>query len=220
VPRTLVLVRHAESSKNTTPSFSAISGNEKLTDAGRAQVARLTSYLSNLAAQRRAISTEVFCSLTDRSTMTAGILVPGARVIPLRDLAPIRSPYPGMSEEQVAHADPEFIRLLSQYRLGLRSAYDIPRGQGEQVIDFERRIESCLEVICNSVADLRIVVGHRSTLTAILLSAARQVNNYPNSWYGHVVIPLASISLLEHEGKRFTAITDACRVAHEWESTT
>jgi broad specificity phosphatase PhoE len=121
-----------------------------------------------------------------------------------------------MSEEQVAHADPEFILLLDQYRLGLRSAYDIPRGQGEQIVDFERRIDSCLQVILGTVADLCIVVGHRSTLTAILLNAARQVNHYPQGWYGHVVIPLASVSLLEHDGNRFTAITDLCRVVGEW----
>jgi broad specificity phosphatase PhoE len=125
-----------------------------------------------------------------------------------------------MSEEQVAHADPKFICLLSQYRLGLCSAYDIPRGQGEQIIDFERRIDSCLQVIRSSVADLCIVVGHRSTLTAILLSAARQINHYPHDWYGHVVIPIASISLLEHDGKRFTAIKDLCRVLGEGEGTT
>lgn len=217
MPRTLVLVRHAESSKNTNPSFSAISGDEQLTDEGRTQVGTLASYLSDLAAQRRAISTEVFCSQTDRSRMTASILVPGARVTSLGDLAPIRSPYPGISEEEVAHSDPEFIRLLSQYRLGLGSAYDIPRGQGEQVVDFERRIDACLQVVRSSVADLCILVGHRSTLTAILLNAARQVNHYPQGWYGHVVIPLASISLLEHDGNRFTAITDLCRVVNRSE---
>lgn len=218
--RTLVLVRHAESSKNTKPSFSAVSGDEELTDEGQAQVGALAFHLSNLAAERGAVSTMVFCSQTDRSRMTASILMPGACVTPMLDLAPIRSPYPGMSEEQVAHADPEFMRLLSQYRLGLRSAYDIPRGQGEQIVDFERRIDSCLQVILSSVADLCIVVGHRSTLTAILLSAARQVNDYPHGWYGHVVIPLASISLLEHDGNRFTAIKDLCRVVEEWEDTT
>jgi broad specificity phosphatase PhoE len=212
VPKLLVLVRHAESSKNTRPSFSAVAGDEQLTDEGEAQSRIVTSFLSDLAAERRSRSIAVFCSQTDRSLLTARTVLPNVELRTLSGLAPIRSPYPGMTEQDVDQLDPEFMRLVTQYRIGIRSAYDIPRASGEPVAEFEKRTIDSLDEILRSDVDLCVVVGHRSTLTAILLKAARQLAGYPGNWYGHITIPLTSISTLEHDGQRFTAILDLCLV--------
>lgn len=192
----LVLLRHAESSKNTNPSFSATDGAEHITAQGMRQLAAIISAIDRYYYELRPSSLGIFSSPTQRSLATASEIANHHRVVSIDALRPIRSPYPGMSEADVAGRDPHFMTLITDYRNGLRSAYDIPRGGGEQIREFENRVAAGISEVLSHKNDLNVIVGHRSTITATLLRAARTLFDYPENWYGHVNVPLGSISLL------------------------
>lgn len=193
----LVLVRHGESTKNINPRFSTIEGQEVLTDEGLSQADSVAVLLSGMIARKKPESIGYFSPPATRSLATAQRLSRGAGVVVVDGLSPIRSPYPGLTEEEVSRVDPRFARQVDDYRSGLRSAYDIPRGEGEAVLEFERRVAQAIDHVLELEHELSIVVGHRSTLTATLLRVARMIADYPVNWYGHVSIPLASVWIVQ-----------------------
>jgi broad specificity phosphatase PhoE len=210
----LVLVRHAESTKNTNPRFSTVEGQELLTEAGCRQAMAMAQALGKLVKQLNPTSIGYFSPPTERTLATARALACSSTVTTVEDLCPIRSPYPGLTEEEVSKRDPHFSLLLRDYRNGLRNAYDIPRGSGEQVLQFERRVSSAVDLVLSQAHSLTVVVGHRSTITATLLRATRVVGGYPLNWYGHVNVPLGSISTIEvDENLQFCGLGRLCDVS-------
>jgi broad specificity phosphatase PhoE len=197
VGTTLVLIRHAESDKNVSKSFSATHGGEALTPTGLAQARRARRLVAELACEVVREPPVIYLSPTERSRATARLVFETETWLEMDELAPIRSPFPGMSERQVQHRAPEFLAAVSAYRLGLRNAYDIPRGSGESVREFETRVLSGLARIVSRPSPSVAIVGHQSTLTALMLHAARCLWSYPQHWYGHVSLPLCSVSVLE-----------------------
>jgi broad specificity phosphatase PhoE len=215
VPSLLVLLRHAESTKNTISRFSTTDGQESLTDAGREQTVVIARALSSQLREVDSASIGFFSPPTQRSLATANVLSGDASVTIIDDLAPIRSPHPGLTEVEVARRDPEFFRLLTDYRNGLRSAYDIPRASGERVLDFEQRVSRAIDFALGEGHQMTVVVGHRSTLTATLLRAARLLTGYPQGWYGHVSMPLCSVSTIElTDDLTFSSFGTICDVSY------
>lgn len=204
----LILIRHVESTKNYVPTFSSKSGEEGITENGKEQAKQIEEAVHRIAKDGIMNQTSIFCSPTVRARETCAMVFKGNQslITEKKTLSPIRSPYPGLTELEVRDIDPEFISNLSQYRSGIRSAYDTPRGGGESILEFEDRIRRTIEEIINIGSKYNIIVGHRSTLTAILLWAARKHCSYPMTWYGHIVLPLGTISVIRNSGKEIESI--------------
>lgn len=197
---TLILIRHVESTKNTEASFSKKDGSEILTSVGKAQARMLGKEVSRFVDGLEAKQWAIVCSPTARCIDTGNTLFSEfeiesySKLIPLDDLAPIISPYPGLTEHEVMTQDPNFMSSIKEYRKGLINAYDIPRGNGEQIREFENRVISAVSGLLVGPEELVFIIGHRSTITAILLWAARVVSGYPSNWYGHIPIALGDLS--------------------------
>ena len=194
--RHILLIRHAESEKNRSGSFSSASDSEPLTAEGRAAS-------DNVARALRAClkwgSVEVHAAQSGRAQLTAEHIADTVQsdVHLHEELRSIslgnRS---GATEEDLERTDPSFIADLTLYRSGLLNAYDVrtPPGAEDHYL-FERRVNATIAgVVRASCAAVVVFVLHRSSLTAALIEIARRHRNYPDSFYGYVVLDLASIS--------------------------
>ena len=200
VSTSLILIRHAESQKNTTPTFSTQDGAEKLTEHGIAQAQKLGEFILPLMKDCDEKNFKIYCSPTARCIGTGEMILGDEgflKLAQLERLAPILSPYPGLTEQEVWDINPEFMLGVNEYRKGLKSAYDIPRGSGEEIREFEQRVISAVMQLIQAKPRILVVIAHRSTITAILLWAARALYGYPDNWYGHVPISLGSLTKIE-----------------------
>lgn len=64
----------------------------------------------------------------------------------------------------------------------------------EYECDVKKRL---LEIVNNSEEDGKIIVMHRSALTATLLDFARNYYKYPIDFYGYVEIEIGTVSLID-----------------------
>lgn len=194
--KTVIMLRHAESQKNRLKLFSPNVASDALTPTGLEQIYAIKDEMQSLVQTIGQHSCAVVSSPTPRSLQTAALLFPGCAAEGYDALASIRSPHAGKSETHVASADPAFSNGVGEYRMGLRNAYDIPRGEGEAVATFERRTIDALTAIVGTADSLNILVAHRSTITALLIYAARLLNGYPRGWYGHIPVPYVTPYIL------------------------
>ena len=108
----------------------------------------------------------------------------------------------GVKKDEAAITHPRFLRELRLYRSGLFNAYHFTVAEGhEDKRDFERRVASCIDaILAIPEEDLKIVIAHRSSITATLLRCARESLGYPRSFYGYVRIDLGRVCWLEQKG--------------------
>lgn len=196
VGRRILLIRHAESLKNVNGSHSSIHGSEPLVHSAMEDISVFRPHLLQAALPYGPEEWMAVTSPTRRCIDTARILLPDVRIVSDPDLSPIRSPYPELSEEDIRVLDPAFARSLREYRTGLISAYSIDRRGGEFVEAFESRVQSVLDWVKRDRHPVRIIIGHRSTLTAALISLSREALTYPSGWYGHISVPILSLWLV------------------------
>lgn len=205
--RMTLLVRHGEADKNVRKHFSRDDGSEYLTRRGAQQGIELATHLRDavLAAawDGSPVNPSVHAAPASRTYETASSLaaVFGAEVLVHEGLRPISAGHlAGLSEDAAARVAPEFVRRLSLYRAGILNSYDL-MDYGESVRDFEARIAEALASIDTTRPDgLRVIVGHRSCLTALLIIAARRSLGYPSNFYGYIPLDVGMISgYVEHQ---------------------
>ncbi len=85
------------------------------------------------------------------------------------------------------------------------NAYDVPRPSGyEDVRQFEFRVNQAIQKILEVPnEDLKVLVLHRSPITATLINFARQATGYPENYYGHIQLDLGYVSWItvDSQGK-------------------
>ena len=143
----------------------------------------------------------VYSAQSERAESTATSIARriGVPTKSFQALRSIRVAYPGVSEDDVAELNPEFMSQIALYRLGLYNSYDIVLPDGcEACGDFEKRVMAAIyELISIPEESLKIIVLHRSAITATLFHFARKHYLYPEDFYGYIPLDLGHVSWLE-----------------------
>jgi broad specificity phosphatase PhoE len=198
----LLLIRHLESEKNIANTFSSSDDFEPLTRSGQAEGMNLANDLARFISYRKLRVGAVYSANSQRARTTAEFIAHriGVPVLPFDGLVSIGSgQLSGMREEQVEEIEPDLVWKLHLYRAGVYNSYDIRLGSGaESIPDFERRVQKTVSaILAIPDEDLKVIVTHRSPLTATLLHFARSFLNYPNNFYGYIQLDCGKLSFVE-----------------------
>lgn len=187
----ILLVRHPETTKNTSMRFAGRDSDDVVTPRGMRQIEDIS-----LLARETALVAQTFGPSSSRSrqlvtaiagsTANSPIWIDGLSSIDGGDIS-------GMLESDVKRVFPEYYYSLDLYRKGVLSSYDL-NHTGESLHDFEARIDSALTEIEDADCDIAFVVGHKSALTAGLIRFARRFHGYPEKFFGFVDLPTGSVS--------------------------
>lgn len=200
----LVVIRHAESEKNTNTQFSSEYDLEDLTDFGRQQANNLGKHLKEFIGANNLTCNNIYAANSTRSIETAKIISSYLenKVIVEDDLRSTRpGSLAGKSEKEAMLTNPLFIEQLYLFRHGLFNAYDFKVAEGkESKKEFEKRVNGCIDKILNDKSEnFKVIIAHRSSITTILLEFAKLYYNYPKNFSGHIPLNLGFFSILQQE---------------------
>lgn len=207
----LLLIRHAESDKNRRASFSARHNDERITRDGALAARRTGVALKRFARALSLNAKVVHCSNSARSLATAEV-ISNMLGLPIRSHESLNSinlgGIAGMTENEAMVEQPRFMSELSLYRAGVLNAYKLALPAGsESHKRFERRIVRKLDqILLDRDETLKIVVLHRSPITAALIQFARRHHGYPSNFYGYIELGLAHISWISNQSSGKWAI--------------
>lgn len=193
-PGMYVLVRHVESVKNLKQCYSSQSGSEGLTAVGQAQVGEVVNTVERLWRGRQARAAVVLSAPAVRAEQTARPISDRLSCPQIRvdALAPLTAEgISGRSINEVHGAQPRLGTAVSLYRAGLLSGELVPWPAGALKDLYARVIEAACSMEIES--NFRIVVAHKSTLTALAIFLMRERGGYPSEYYGYLDIPPASV---------------------------
>lgn len=197
----LFLIRHTESVKNKENRFSSSEDNECLTSQGESDAVEIAKHISSFASQHSYRCNNVYSANSTRSIKTAEKIASSinANIQIEEDL---RSTRPGVLEgakkDRVKETHPEYAQQYYLFEKGVFNVYDFKNPENkESKRDFEHRVNTCIEkIVSDQSEDIKIIVGHRSSITAILLFYARKYHNYPTNFSGHIPLDLGCVSIL------------------------
>ena len=199
----IILIRHTESNKNIHNTFASDKNDEQITMQGRKEAELIGVNLGKFIICRNLDIKNIYSATSDRATQTAKIISQqiGVDVSLHENLQSIYSGViSGMSEKLVKERYPLFYYNLALYRTGLYNSYMLDRCDGEALRDFEKRVrESINEIISIKNESIKIIVAHRSTITATLIDFARKYHGYPQDFYGYIQLNLGCLSHIEKE---------------------
>jgi broad specificity phosphatase PhoE len=99
----------------------------------------------------------------------------------------------GIEEVKARRIAPRFVDDLELYRAGVFNSYRLS-GYGEDVREFETRINASLVRLLATDFKLVAIVAHRSSITASLIILARLSLGYPENFYGYIPLELGNLS--------------------------
>ena len=114
----------------------------------------------------------------------------------------LRSTKPGIlmgtKKDALRMTHPEYAQQYYLYEKGVFNVYDFSNPANKEPKHvFEKRVKTVIEkIISNPNEDFHVVIGHRSSLTAILLYFARKYHNYPDYFFGHISLDLGCVSII------------------------
>lgn len=199
LPKRIILIRHGESSKNVSFSYSSIEGHEPLTETGNRQAKYIAEQCRLAIDRSNRERIGVFTSTADRAIDTvqplAGLL--SVPVATLSELAPLHDPTLAGKNIEAAHSEAPLLgKEVGLYRAGMMSGYDVS-WPGGGIRSLESRVKRMMRERLTSRYDLAIIVGHKSTLTCLIINILRAFGNYPVDFYGYVDLELGSIVSIE-----------------------
>jgi len=198
----LLLVRHADAEKNALGQFAGNQASDSLTLTGATQLHRLAAELELFKTELGIESVGLATADSNRARMTADALARFTSSAPVR-ISGFRSINSGiaagLTETEIAERHPDFSNALQLYREGVLSSYEIPYPTGaEPVMNFERDVVAALySYLEQTNEDLRIILGHRSSITAVLLHYARMAHNYPQQFFGFIPLDACLTSCID-----------------------
>lgn len=193
--------------KNQSGRFSSSDDWDRLTKTGQAECSELVADVG-LVLDRWKVKSCMLCSADSKRALSTSDAISKAFNLPINEFQGLTSIGSGIlsgrDEKWARENYPEYMNQLELYRAGLVSSYDLPRPEGaERLQDFEARIEDILTQILSDDADMKIIVAHRSPLTAILVNFARKYLGYPEGFFGYIDLSTAGLSLLSLSARRF-----------------
>lgn len=195
--RQLIVVRHAASTKNTEDRYSTLDGREPLTGRGMVDLDRIANIVRRLVGEVPDGPVRVVSAPSRRCHKTAAAIadVTGAEVEISAALRPLRTPtLAGRTTTDARRRWPELLRNITHYRAGLMCAYDVG-WPDEDIRDLEFRVQTAFgELLAFEQFGTNVLVGHKSSLTCVLISTLRNLGRYPETYYGYFDIPVGSIT--------------------------
>lgn len=141
-PSNLLLIRHLESYKNTKRMFSSKEDNESLTERGKESGIQLAEGLKKFILKENLLIKYVHSAASKRAEATSSIIASHNNLIikSYNNLGSIKSSNMGESEQAVINTNPDFMKGLNLYRMGLYNSYKIKRSNNhEPLLKFEKR---------------------------------------------------------------------------------
>lgn len=200
----IILLRHGESEKNIKTQLASSMSKERLTEKGIQQAVQYARSIKIFLENNNLNANSIYCADSSRGIETATIIanILGTQLSSHSSLKSFSvGKYSGISESKLKHIDPLFIDSLKLYRKGLVNSYDIIYdGSKETLKQYEKNVIDTVEgIVANDESEnCKIIVMHRSALTATLLSFARRFYNYPPDFYGYVQINLGTLSVIDY----------------------
>ncbi len=197
----ILLLRHLEAEKNIQKRFSTIGNLEKLTCNGLNMGSELAHFIESFVRKNNYRVKEIYCANSTRAVETAKLIADklSVKICAFDELCSNNSGVlRGRSEDEAKELNPTFMKQLKLFRAGIYSSYDFDKvSERENKYEFEKRVNECLEKIIRiNGEDLKIVVLHHSSLTAVVINFARKFYNYPLNYYGRVACELGNIYLI------------------------
>lgn len=203
----ICFIRHVDSEKNERDVFDSESAEQNLTENGRREISLVCRSVRKLLGGDERPSLKVFSANSVRATLTARSLGYEFQcpITVIRELSSIGSgPTAGLTETEAYERYPKYMHSLELYRAGVISSGDIARPDGcERLSDFEERMANCLQYILKGVGECKVVVAHRSPITAMSIALARKYLGYPGGFFGYVPIPTGSATVFDFEQRTF-----------------
>lgn len=197
------LLRHFESEKNVADTMS-LKDEEKLTDKGRTQCVSFASKFKALCDSNNLHITSIESADSIRAKETAQIISKELQCESVRYWSQLRSTSAGIlagkSLEEIKIEDQFFYYHYWLYRKGVLNLYYMDNNwmdsQKESKKEFEERVMRVLLEITKDMNhnDSKLIVGHRSSITAILIEFARRAGFYPKDFYGSIDLSLGGLS--------------------------
>lgn len=202
----IFLLRHFESEKNISNAFSTSSDIEALTETGINGCREFANKFKTLCVDFSIHLDQIHCTDSVRAIQTSKIIAEQFNM-PFTSYKDFRSTnagtLAGKSLIDVQKLDSFFSHNYYLYRKGLLDLYyfddnwDNPQKETKKSFE-ERVIKQFLKII--GLNKTFLLVGHRSSITAILLFIARSIGIYPNGFYGHISLDLGKISWMQYDG--------------------
>lgn len=215
----LFLIRHTESEKNKDNKFSSSNDDENLTVKGNSDAIEIANYVSDFAIKHSYKSKSVYSANSIRSIKTAEKIANSieANIQIEEDL---RSTRPGVLEgvrkDKIKETHPEYAQQYYLFEKGVFNVYDFKNPKDkEPKRKFEERVTACVDrILSDKSEDIKIIVGHRSSITAILLYFARKYHNYPENFSGHIPLDLGCVSILKEKDGRWEIlkVNEKCNI--------
>lgn len=198
----LLFIRHVETIKNIKKKFSKDNKLDNITAKGVRQVDDLLYLLKRIIKRKNVVVNNIYTSKSFR-TIGTGEIISNKLNIPLKTIEGLVSfnlgRIGGLTERQTELKYPIFYNQLKLYRNGLLNSYEISYlSDAEKPLDFERRVYKGINKIMQDDSEnIKIIILHRSVLTATYISFARKYNHYPLRFYGFVPIENGCVTLLK-----------------------
>ncbi|MCI9364845.1 MAG: histidine phosphatase family protein [Oscillospiraceae bacterium] len=198
----IFFLRHFESEKNIKNSMSN-SDTEKLTLNGRTKCLEFARSFKEFCKNKNINISEIIAVESCRAKESAEIIASEYGNLQVKTFTELKSTdagnLAGKSLTDIQKKDPFFSKHYMLYRKGLMNSYFFDENwhddKKELKKDFEKRVNNCFEkIVSNSESENLLIVGHRSSITAILISIARKMGLYPNDFYGSIDLSLGLIS--------------------------
>ena len=204
----IFLIRHTESIKNLENTFSSTKDDECLTPNGVLYATEIAKHISEFASRHSYKSNIIYSANSTRSIETAKIIANtiNAKIQVDENL---RSTRPGIlmgaKKDEIKLTHPEYAQQYYLFEKGVFNVYDFKNPNNKEPKKaFENRVNTCVEkIISGNSDDFQIIIGHRSSLTAILLYFARKFHNYPENFSGHIPLDLGYISIIREVGNNW-----------------
>jgi broad specificity phosphatase PhoE len=200
----LLFIRHVETMKNIKKEFSKESKADNLTEEGNNQVDNLIYLIRKFVKLNNSTINYIYTSNSYRSIGT-GLIISKYLNIPLKNIDGLISfnlgKIGGLTEKQTEIKYPKFYNQLKLYRNGLLNSYDINYPtDAEHPLEFEKRVRDGIsKIMYDTSENVKIIILHRSVLTATYIHFARKYHKYPIDYYGFVPIENGSVTLLKYK---------------------
>ncbi|MCG3165653.1 MAG: 2,3-bisphosphoglycerate-dependent phosphoglycerate mutase [Bacteroidia bacterium] len=194
-----ILIRHAESVKNTLNIFSDIKQKQPLTEKGYNQAQKIAHFLKTISSFSFPNGIHIYSDTDIRTFHTAEIISDALKVKhSVADFESINvGLLKGVSEETVKKTYPELAEKEDLYRLGKIDGYEIEYPEGDTIQSFQRKkVNTYKEIWKDSNSSALIIVTHQSVIGAILNHYNKIENK--DSLYRFIPVDFCSISTLAH----------------------
>lgn len=218
----LFLIRHTESEKNIDNRFSSMKDDESLTPLGEMDAEVIGKQISVFIAHHSYKCSTIYSANSARSIKTAEIIARSINA-KMQVEADLRSTGPGVlagtKKDKVKETHPEYAQQYYLFEKGVYNFYDTNNPEDkEPKHDFEQRVNACVErIVSDKSENIKIIIGHRSSITAILLHFARKYHNYPDYFFGHIPLDLGCVSILSERDNNWeiVKVNEKCDIINE-----